>query len=106
MFNMTTMFAAAAALLGQTAIAQTAAPIRVTLAAPVARNGAVKALATSWNCVGTACTGAEINGRFGDSRGCREIAKVAGVVTAYATAKGELDAEELARCNKSAKKAG
>lgn len=82
------------------------APIRATLAAPVAKDGTVKAMATSWTCTGTSCTGPEINGRFGDPRACREIAKVAGAVTAFTTTKGELGADELAKCNKSAKKAG
>lgn len=93
-----------AALVGTVATAQTPAPIRVTLAAPVAKDGVVKAMATSWSCTGTACTGPEINGRFGDPRACREIAKVTGTVTAFATARGEFGAEDLARCNKSAKK--
>ena len=80
------------------------APIRVTLAAPVAQDGAVKALATSWQCTGTACTGPAINGRFGDARGCREIAHAAGAVAAYQGAKGPLGADELAKCNKAARK--
>lgn len=94
----------AASLLATPALAQ--APIRVTLAEPVAKDGPIKALATNWTCTGTACVGPEINGRFGDARGCREIAKVAGAVTRYAGAKGELGADELAKCNKSAKKPG
>lgn len=97
--------ALAAMLFAHAAVAETAAPIRVTLAAPVAQNGVVKAMATSWNCTGAACTGPAINGRFGDARGCREIAKVAGAVTAYVGARGELNADDLARCNKSAKTA-
>ena len=103
---MKTLMILSAALLAVPALAQGPAPIRVTLAAPVAQDGSVKALATTWNCTGTACTGPEINGRFGDARGCREIAKVTGTVAAYATAKGELSADDLAKCNKSAKKAG
>lgn len=101
MTHSTILLAAATALLGAAA----PAPIRVTLAAPVAKDGAVKALATTWTCTGTACTGPEINGRFGDARGCREIAKAAGMVAAYTTAKGELSADDLAKCNKSARKA-
>lgn len=94
---------AIAIVLAGPAVAQRGGPIRVTLAAPVAQDGAVKALATSWTCTGTVCTGPAINGRFGDARGCREIAKVAGTVASYAGAKGELSADDLARCNKSAK---
>lgn len=97
---------AAAALTGHTAIAQTTAPIRVTLAAPVAKDGPVRALATTWNCAGTVCTGPEINGRFGEPRACREVAKAVGAVAGYTGLKGELSADELAKCNKSAKKSG
>ena len=92
-----------AALFAAPAIAQTA-PIRATMAAPVAQDGPVKALATSWTCTGTLCTGPAINGRFGDPRGCREIAKVAGPVSAYEGVKGPLSADDLAKCNKAAKK--
>lgn len=85
------------------ALAQTA-PIRATMAAPVAQDGPVRALATTWQCTGALCTGPAINGRFGDPRGCREIAHAAGAVTAYEGAKGPLGADDLAKCNKSAKK--
>lgn len=94
-----------AALLAAPALAQTA-PIRATMAAPVAQDGPVRALATTWQCAGATCTGPAINGRFGDARGCREIAHAAGAVTAYEGAKGALPADDLAKCNKSAKKAG
>ena len=102
---MTKLFLALAALTAP-ALAQQGAPIRVTLAAPVAKDGTVKALATSWTCAGASCTGPAINGRFGDARGCREIAKVAGAVVAYRGAKGDLSADDLVKCNKSAKKPG
>lgn len=95
-----------AALMAAPAIAQTPAAIRVTMAAPVAKDGSVRAMATTWICVGTVCTGPEINGRFGEPRACREVAKAVGAVTAYAGPHGELSADELAKCNKSAKKTG
>ena len=94
-----------AALLAVPAVAQNA-PIRVTMAAPVAKEGSIRAMATTWNCTGTVCTGPEINGRFGEPRACREVAKAVGMVAAYTGPKGELSADELAKCNKSAKKAG
>lgn len=86
------------------AIAQAPAPIRVTLAAPVAQNGAVQGLATRWTCVGTDCTGPAINARLGDARACREIAKVTGTIAVYQGMRGALGAEDLARCNKSARR--
>lgn len=95
-----------AALLAAPALAQTPAAIRVTMAAPVAQSGSVRAMATTWNCTGTVCTGPEINGRFGEARACREVAKAVGAVSAFAGPKGELSADDLAKCNKSAKKAG
>lgn len=96
---------AAATVLAVPALAQAGAPIRVTLAAPAA-NSTVKAIATTWTCAGASCTGPAINGRFGDARGCREIAKAAGAVASYEGEKGPLGADDLAKCNKSAKKAG
>lgn len=95
-----------AAAMATPVLAQTPAPIRVTLAAPVAKDGPVRALATTWNCAGTVCTGPEINGRFGEPRACREVAKAVGAVAGYTGPKGELDTDELAKCNKSAKKSG
>ena len=100
-----TLALATAVVLAVPALAQTGAPIRVTLAAPAA-TGTVKAIATTWTCTGAACTGPAINSRFGDARGCREIAKAAGAVTAYEGEKGPLGADDLAKCNKSARKAG
>ncbi len=97
-----TRFLFAAAFLAAPAFAQ--GPITVTMAAPVAHDGAVQALATTWQCTGATCTGPEINARFGDPRACREIARAAGPVTAFASARGTLPADELARCNKAAKK--
>ncbi len=100
------LLVAAAALSGPAAQAQTSAAYRATMAAPVARDGPVKALATGWNCAGATCTGPAINGRFGEPRACREIAKAAGAVTAFAGPRGEMSADDLAKCNKSAKKTG
>ena len=96
---------AAAVVLAVPALAQSGGPIRVTLAAPAA-NSTVKAIATTWTCTGASCTGPAINGRFGDARGCREIAKAAGAVAAYEGEKGPLGVDDLAKCNKSAKKVG
>ena len=69
------------------------------LAAPLAEprqeilNGVV------WNCEGTSCTGATKSG----SRAvivCGRLASKLGEIASFADAKGELDAESLARCNK------
>lgn len=101
-----TPLAVLVALAAQAVAAEAPQPIRATMAAPVAQDGAVRAQATSWMCTGALCTGPEINGRFGDARACREVAKAVGAVTAFSTGHGEFAAEDLARCNKSAKKAG
>ena len=98
------ILAPALCLSGLAGAADAPAPIRVTLASPVAQAGAVQGLATRWSCTGTSCTGPELNARFGDARACREAAKAAGVVTAYVSARGELAADDLAKCNKSAKR--
>lgn len=103
---MTKLFLALAPALSLSGIAAADAPtpIRITLATPVAQPGPVQGQATRWSCAGTSCTGPELNARLGDARACREAAKVAGTITAYTSARGELGAEDLAKCNKSAKR--
>ena len=102
---MTKLYAAFAALtLAAPAIADAPATIRVTFAAPVAQSGAVQGLATQWTCAGATCTGPELNARYGDARACREAARAVGTVTAYQSARGALGADDLAKCNKAAKR--
>ena len=101
---MTKLFSAlAAALVLSGAAAAQDGAIRVTLAAPVAQAGAVQGLATRWTCTGTTCIGPMGNARLGDARACREAAKAVGTVTAYEGPRGALGADDLAKCNKSAK---
>ena len=104
MTKLTLTLAAALSLAG-TAIAQAPAAIRVTMAAPVAQAGPVQAMATRWACAGTVCTGPVVNARLGDARACREVAKAVGAVAGYVGTRGELNADDLAKCNKSAKRA-
>ena len=103
---MTKLFLALAPVLclSGVAAADAPAPIRITLATPVAQPGPVQGQATRWTCAGATCTGPELNARLGDARACREAAKAAGVVTAYSSMRGELSADDLARCNKAAKR--
>ena len=97
-----TITLAAALSLAGAALAQAPATIRVTLAAPVAEAGPVQGMATRWTCADTVCTGPALNARLGDARACREVAKAVGAVTAYAGTRGELAADDLAKCNRSA----
>lgn len=54
-------------------------------------NGAV------WNCTGTSCTGSSDGSA--PARTCARVVKAFGPVTSFATPKGELSADQLARCN-------
>lgn len=100
-----TMTLAALCLAGA-ATAQTPNPVRVTLAAPVAQAGPVQGLATRWNCAGTVCTGPASNARLGDARACREVAKAVGAIASYEGGRAAFAVDDLAKCNKSAKRAG
>jgi len=72
---------------------------RAELAAPLAEprqeilNGVV------WNCEGTSCTGTKSGSRAVIV--CGKLASKVGPVARFADASGELDADGLARCNKS-----
>ena len=54
-------------------------------------NGAV------WNCSGDSCTGSSDGSAAATT--CARVAKAFGPVTSFATPKGELSADKLARCN-------
>lgn len=53
-----------------------------------------------WNCTGTSCSG-PVDGSS-PKNSCARVVKTFGQVTRFATPKGELSAEDLARCNAAA----
>ena len=95
------------ALLGTAAsFAMTAAPARaaapgafytVTLAAPLAAPTKMVEGETLWSCAGSECSAARDTSR--PAVVCARLARKVGQVTRFVTPKGEMPAEDLARCN-------
>lgn len=79
----------------QTSAAYTA-KLATALEAPVRKvvNGAV------WNCTGDSCTGRSDGSAAVNT--CARVVQAFGPVTLFATPKGELSADKLARCNAAA----
>lgn len=100
-----TVVLALAALFAQPVVAADPVPVRATLAAPLAAPLRVTSSAATWTCTGATCTGPASNARLGDARACRELVKAAGAASTYTGARGEMNAEDLAKCNKAAKPA-
>jgi hypothetical protein len=84
----------------------TAAPVRaaddnayysVTLAAPVAKPTKMMQGDVLWNCAGAACFAARDTAR--PAVVCAKLAAKVGQINRFATPKGELAAEDMARCN-------
>lgn len=67
------------------------------LAAPLAAPQKVIEGGVLWNCAGAACTAPRDTSR--PAIVCARLARKVGEVTRFATPKGELAAEELAKCN-------
>jgi hypothetical protein len=98
---------AALALVGTAAsFAVTAAPVRaadangfysVTLVAPVAKPAKLMLGDVLWNCTGAACSAAQDTAR--PVVVCTKLAAKVGQISHFATPKGELAAEDMARCN-------
>ena len=86
--------------------ALTAAPVRaadanafysVTLASPVAKPAKLMLGDVMWNCSGAACSAAQDTAR--PVIVCTKLAAKVGQISHFTTPKGELAAEDLARCN-------
>lgn len=86
--------------------ALTAAPARaadanayyaVTLAAPVAKPAKLMLGDVLWNCAGASCSAAQDTAR--PVVVCTKLAAKVGQISSFATPKGELAAEDMARCN-------
>lgn len=101
------LFPAVLALVGTAAtFAATAAPARaadanayysVTLAAPVAKPAKLMLGDVLWNCAGDTCSAGQDTAR--PVVVCTKLAAKIGQVNRFATPKGELAAEDMARCN-------
>lgn len=72
---------------------------RAELAAPMAAKTVV-AGGLAWRCEGSACSAAKSGSR--DAIVCAKLVKEVGALTGFASAKGALEAEALARCNEAA----
>ena len=95
------------ALVGTAAtFAVTATPVRaadsnayysVTLAAPVAKPAKLMLGDVLWNCAGDTCSAGQDAAR--PAVVCTKLAAKVGTISKFATPKGELAAEDMARCN-------
>ncbi len=95
------------ALVGTAAsFAFTAAPVRaadansyysVTLAAPVAKPAKLMLGDVLWNCAGDTCSAGQDTAR--PVVVCTKLAAKVGTINKFVTPKGELAAEDMARCN-------
>lgn len=95
------------ALVGTAAsFAVTATPVRaadansyysVTLAAPVAKPAKLMLGDVLWNCAGDTCSAGQDTAR--PVVVCTKLAAKVGTISKFATPKGELAAEDMARCN-------
>ena len=101
------LFPAVLALVGTAAtFAATATPAHaaqanayytVTLAAPVAKPAKLMLGDVLWNCAGDTCSAGQDTAR--PVVVCTKLAAKVGQVNRFATPKGELAAEDIARCN-------
>jgi hypothetical protein len=89
-----------------TSFAVTATPARaadgnafysVTLAAPVAKPAKLMLGDVLWNCAGDTCSAGQDTAR--PVVVCTKLAAKVGTISRFATPKGELAAEDMARCN-------
>ncbi|KUR72417.1 hypothetical protein AQZ52_03930 [Novosphingobium fuchskuhlense] len=69
----------------------------VTLAAPVAKPAKLMLGDVLWNCAGDTCSAGQDTAR--PVVVCTKLAAKVGTISRFATPKGELAAEDMARCN-------
>lgn len=72
------------------------------LAEPVAERTTFIANSAVWTCEDTSCV-AELDRRTPTVRSCKKVAEEIGVLASFASERGELGAEDLAKCNEAAK---
>lgn len=72
---------------------------RAELAQPVTQQQTVITDGIAWKCEGSTCSAAKGNSR--DVIVCAKLVKKVGEVASFASRKGALEGEDLARCNRS-----
>lgn len=70
---------------------------------PVAKGETIIAEKAIWNCNGTSCV-ADLKRKTVTVRTCKKVAKEVGELKSFKNGKSALTAEEIADCNKSAKR--
>ncbi|MEM1106629.1 MAG: hypothetical protein AAGH87_09590 [Pseudomonadota bacterium] len=91
-----------AAALAFAAPALAGTPFTADLAEPVSERVTFVANSAVWTCEGETCV-AELDRRTPSVRSCKRVAKEIGQLASFASERGALDEDELARCNESAK---
>jgi hypothetical protein len=77
--------------------AEAGAFYRAELAAPVSQQQTVITDGIAWKCEGSTCSAAKGNSR--DAIVCARLARKVGTLTSFASRKGALEGDDLARCN-------
>lgn len=72
-----------------------------SLTEPVTERTTFVANSAVWVCEGDTCT-AELDRRSPTVRSCKKVAEEIGTLASFSSERGELDAEDLAKCNEAA----
>ena len=99
-----TLTAVAVLALCAASSALAATTVTATLQAPAAKARVIAGGAV-WNCEGTVCVATAAPDNVASTKSCKDLAKAVGTVVGYASASFSLDAENLAKCNLSARPA-
>jgi len=99
-----TLTAVAVLALCAASSALAATTLTATLPAP-ATKARVIAGGAVWACEGTVCVATAAPDNVASTKSCKDLAKAVGPVVGYASASFSLDAENLAKCNLSARPA-
>jgi hypothetical protein len=100
MFAKPLMSLAIASLIALPAFAGT--QFTAQLATPKAERERVVAASAVWICEGETCT-AELKSSKISLKACKGVAAEIGALTSFASANAEMDADDLAKCNQSAR---